>query len=77
MVSFANEGGLGVINLKKHNEALMMKNIHKFLNKQDIPWVTLVWEKLYPNGKLPNHTMKGSFWSPENLKILPSYKELS
>ena len=51
-----------------------MKNIHKFLNKQDIPRVTLVWEKLCPNGKLTNPTMKGSFSWRENLKILPSYK---
>jgi len=55
------EGGLGVLDLEKQNEALLLKNLHKFLNKCDIPWVCLVWDKLYPNGKLPNHTMKGSF----------------
>lgn len=48
-----NEGGLGVLNLKKQNEALMMKNLHKF-NGLGIPWVNLVWEKLYSNGKLPS-----------------------
>lgn len=30
------EGGLGVINLKKHNEALLLKNLKKFYNKKDI-----------------------------------------
>ena len=29
------EGGLGVLNLKTQNEALMMKNLHKFYNKVD------------------------------------------
>jgi hypothetical protein len=46
------EGGLGVINLKTHNEALLLKNLHKFFNKSDIPWVHLIWEKHYRNGKL-------------------------
>lgn len=56
-----DEGGLGVLDLKTQNEALLIKNLHKFFNKIDIPWVKLVWEKYYSNGKLPNHTKKGSF----------------
>jgi hypothetical protein len=43
-----NEGGLGVLDLKKQNEALLMKNLDKFLNRKDIPWVLLIWEKHYP-----------------------------
>lgn len=27
--------------------------LHKFFNKADIPWVKLIWEKHYINGKLP------------------------
>ena len=57
-----DEGGLGVINIKKHNEALMFKNKDKFFNKKNIPWVSLVWEKQYSNGKLPSHIKNGSFW---------------
>lgn len=56
-----DEGGLGVIDLKSQNEALLLKNFHKFFNKADIPWVHLVWEKYYINGKLPNHTKKALF----------------
>jgi hypothetical protein len=33
-------GGLGILNL--HN----LKHPHKFFNKQDIPWVHLIWDKL-------------------------------
>lgn len=31
------------------------------MNREEIPWVKLIWEKYYPNGKLPSHTKKGSF----------------
>jgi hypothetical protein len=48
--------------IRIQNEALLLKNLHKFFNKENIPWVQLIWEKYYKNGKLPNHTMKDSFW---------------
>jgi hypothetical protein len=30
--------------LETHNEALLLKNFHKFFNKADIPWVHMIWE---------------------------------
>jgi hypothetical protein len=39
------EGGLGVLHLEAHNDALLLKNLHKFFNKSGTPWVHLVWEK--------------------------------
>jgi hypothetical protein len=72
-----SEGGLGVLNLETHNEALLLKNLHKFFNKTEIPWVQLVWEKYYPNGKLPNHTLKGSFWWRDILRLLDRFKSFS
>jgi hypothetical protein len=33
------EGGLGIIDIKTQNEALLIKQLHKFFNKADIPWV--------------------------------------
>ena len=71
------EGGLGVINLEKQNYALLLKNLDKFFNKKDIPWVSLVWEKHYSNGKLPNHIKKGSFWWRDVLKLLEPFKAFS
>lgn len=50
-----------MIDIRKQNEALLLKNLHKFFNRLDIPWVSLVWEKHYRNGKLPNHMKKDSF----------------
>jgi hypothetical protein len=73
MVCIPKEGGLGVIDLKKHNEALL-KNLDKFFNHKDIPWVSLIWEKHYTNGKLPSHTKKGSFWWRDILKLIDCFK---
>jgi len=47
------EGGLGVLNLKTQNEALLLKHLFKFFNKEDIPWVSLVSKSYYSSGILP------------------------
>jgi hypothetical protein len=54
-----DEGGLGVLDLQIQNEALLIKNLHKFFNRINIPSVKLIWEKYYSNGNLPNHAKKG------------------
>jgi hypothetical protein len=46
-----SSGGLGIIDFRKQNEGLLMKHLHKFFNKEDIPWVHLVW-RYYPQGYL-------------------------
>jgi len=71
------DGGLGVLDLKTQNEALLLKNLHKIFNKADIPWVHLIWEKYYRNGKLPNHIKKGSFWWKDILKLLDKFKGMA
>lgn len=68
------EGGLGVIDIEEQNKALLMKNLHKFFNREDLPWGHLVWEKHYKNGKLPSHIRKGSFCWRDNLKLLQEFK---
>jgi hypothetical protein len=35
------KGGMEVIRLRLQNEALLLKNLHKFFSKQDLPWVNL------------------------------------
>lgn len=39
------DGGLGVIDIRKQNEALLVKNLHKFFNRLYLPWVHLIWEQ--------------------------------
>jgi hypothetical protein len=71
------EGGLGVINLELQNQALLMKNLDKFFNKKDIPWIHLVWEKHYRNGRLPSTVKKGSFCWRDTLKLLQPFKDMA
>jgi len=71
------EGGLGIINLEDHNQALLMKSLDKFFNMADIPWVNMIWEKHYKNGKLPSEVKKGSFWWRDILKLLTKFKQLA
>jgi hypothetical protein len=52
------EWGFSVINIEKQDEALLLKNLHKFFNRHDIPWAQLVWEEYYKNRKLPSHIKK-------------------
>jgi hypothetical protein len=54
-----------------------MKNLHKFFNKANLPWVKLIWWKYYPNGKVPGHTLKGSFWWRDNLRLLSTFKGIA
>jgi hypothetical protein len=68
-------GGLGVLNLQTHNESLLLKNLHKFYNQVNIPWVHLLWASYYSNGSLPmSHARKGSFWWRDSLKLLYQFK---
>ena len=70
-------GDLGVINLRTQNEALLLKYLHKFFNKADLPWVKMVWNKYYSNGKLPSAKKKGSFWWRRILNLLTTYKGIA
>jgi hypothetical protein len=37
-----SEGGLGVLKISVQNDALLLKNYHKFFNRLDLPWVHLL-----------------------------------
>ena len=57
-----NCGGLGALNLYIQNVSLLLKHLHNFFNKLDVPWVHLIWNCHYPNGSLPISNNRGSFW---------------
>jgi hypothetical protein len=54
-----------------------MKNLHKFFNRHELPWIQLIWTKYYSNGKISGQTKKGSFWWRDNLKLLNIYKGIA
>jgi hypothetical protein len=63
------KGGLGVLNLRLQNDALLLKHLSKFYNKEDIPWVQIVWHKYYTT-KVPHAAREvGSFWWKDVLRL--------
>ena len=71
------KGGLGVINLKLQNDALLLKHLHKFYNQTDTPWVQLVWHKYYQN-RMPHATRElGSFWWKDVMHLSNIYRTIS
>ena len=72
-----DKGGLGVINLRLQNDALLMKHLHKFYNHAEVPWVQLIWFKYYSE-KVP-HTSKevGSFWWKDVMRLNNLYRSSS
>jgi hypothetical protein len=69
-----NQGGLGVLDISVQNNALLIKNLHKFYNRMDIPWVNLIWDSNYSNNSLPGKKFEGSFWWKAHLKLVDLYK---
>lgn len=58
------EGGLGVLDLRVHNEALLLKHPYKFFNKENLPWVNLgqsYMGKLLQEWKVTRYSKKEFF----------------
>jgi hypothetical protein len=72
------QGGLGILNLIIHNQALLMKNLHKFYNHASIPWVNLVWHAYYDNRGTPQSiNTKASFCWKDCIALEDKYKEMT
>jgi len=70
-------GSLGVHDLQIQNESLLLKHLHKFFNKYDIPWVQLIWNSHYNNETIPVNNRNGSVWWRDVLKLLDSFKGMA
>jgi hypothetical protein len=72
------KGGLGIVNLRNQNMALLLKFLDKFYNKRDIPWVNLIWNSYYANGETPHASKdKGSFWWRDILKLCDEFRAIA
>ena len=72
-----NKGGLGILNLQLQNQALLMKHLKKFYNKEEVPWVTLIWNSYY-HQRVPHATeLCGSFWWRDIAKHMDSFVVVS
>lgn len=64
------------MDLALHNKALLMKNVHKFFNKENLPWDNMIQNHYYTI-ELPGEKMVGSSWWKAYHKLLPDFKRLS
>jgi hypothetical protein len=72
------KGGLGVVNLKSQNVALLLKHLDKFYNKKYIPWVKLIWDTYYLSGEVSHASSpKGSFWWKDILKLCDIFRGIA
>jgi hypothetical protein len=72
-----SNGGFGVINLSTQNDALLLKNLHKFYNGMNIPWFNLICDNYYRNGVVSFYRPKGSFWWKAMLNLITIFKGIS
>lgn len=74
MIKPKDKGGLGIINLYVQNDALLLKQLHKFYSKQDVPWVQLIWSTYYTD-KVPHNSREvGSFWWKDVFRLNTIYR---
>lgn len=69
-------GGLGVLNLEIQNKALLMKQLHKFYSKENVPWVNLVWS-LYGDRVPHAQSKRGSFWWRDIFSLSGEYRSIT
>ena len=72
-----NKGGLGILNLGVQNVALLLKHASNFLNRKDLPWVSLIWDSYYHDGMPQGTTSCGSFWWKDICKVLQNFRDCS
>jgi hypothetical protein len=77
MVTRPKKEGLGIVKLRTQNDALLLKSLHKMFNRSDIPWVKLIWESHYDNGKLPANKKVDSFWWRNALNLVSQFKGIA
>uniref|UniRef100_A0A8R7P611 Uncharacterized protein n=1 Tax=Triticum urartu TaxID=4572 RepID=A0A8R7P611_TRIUA len=56
------KGGLGVLDTKILNTALLLKFLDKFYNHHDVPWVELIWSTYSTSSVTHAAGPCGSFW---------------
>lgn len=72
-----DKGGLGVTNLSVHNGALLLKQLDKFCQKDNIQWVNLIWQKYYSNTVLHLARDMDSVWWIHILRLHTQYRDVA
>lgn len=70
--------GLGVLDLRAQNRAMLTKFLFKFFNKHDTTWVQLIWHTYYNNGQIPSFPTKvGSQQWRDCCSILDDFRKMT
>jgi hypothetical protein len=72
-----NKGGLGIINLRVQNTALLLKHLHKFYNNEDIPRIHLVRDAYYHQVVPHVVVLAGSFWWKSIISMSDEYRSIT
>jgi hypothetical protein len=72
-----SKGGLGIINLKLQNVALLLKHLHKFYNDFDTPWVKLIKDSYYHESVPHAVIASGSFWWRGFFSLVDVYRTIT
>ena len=73
----SKKGGLGIINPRIQNAALLLKHLHKFYNNVDTPWVNLIRDTYYYNYVPHAVVSSGSFWWKGVYALLDAYRTIT
>jgi hypothetical protein len=72
------KGGIGIINLRSQNNALLLKHLDKFYSRKNMPWVRLIWNAHHPSGEVPHASKnKGSFWWRDVMKLVDLFRGIA
>lgn len=71
------KGGLGIKNLYLQNDALLIKQLHKFYSKEGIPWVQQIWFKYNANRVPHAQRLVGSFWWKDVFRLKDLYGSIT
>jgi hypothetical protein len=72
-----DKGGVGLVNFKNKNEGLLMKHLDKFYNRENIPWVQLLWSTYYADSVPHAGKLSGSFWWRDIFKLVDDFRAIS
>jgi hypothetical protein len=68
---------MGVINLELQNQALLLKQLHKFFCKADIRWVKLIWSSYSSDSPPHTQSRRGSFWWKDVFSLIDIYRSIT
>jgi hypothetical protein len=69
---------MGVICLATQNRALLLKHLHKFFNKAEVPWVDVTWKAYYSATLAPQaRSPRGSFWWKALCRLFDQYRGMA